>query len=153
MRGTLAERLNARLTPDPETGCLLWAGALACNGYGRIKVGGRRGKSRYVHVVAWELENGPVPDGLDLDHVRERGCLYRHCANVAHLEPVTRRENLMRSDSALAAINARKTHCPAGHPYDEANTRYYRGARVCRACWRRAADRKRRRAELAALPS
>ena len=130
----LRDRLDARLTPDAESGCLLWTGPLNNQGYGRIKVGGRRGRYRLVHVMAWELENGPVPDGLVLDHVRARGCIHRHCANTAHLEPVTQRENLMRSD-AFSAVNARKTHCPAMHRYTRANTRIDRdGKRHCREC-------------------
>lgn len=94
MRASLAERLKAKLVPDPETGCLLWTGARNDAGYGIIHDGPW---PRRVHSVAWELENGPVPDGLVLDHVYERGCRHRHCASVAHLEPVTRIENMRRA--------------------------------------------------------
>jgi hypothetical protein len=134
----LRERLYGRLTPDPETGCLLWGGFVDSTGYGRIVIARR---SRRVHIVAWELEHGPVPDGLQLDHVRQRGCIYRHCANLAHLEPVTSLENWRRGQS-FSAVNATKTHCPADHLYDEANT-YFKtdGGRQCRACNRDAVRR------------
>jgi hypothetical protein len=34
-----------------------------------------------------------------------------------------------------AARNAAKTHCPRGHPYDDANTYISpRGSRICRKC-------------------
>jgi hypothetical protein len=135
VRPTLRERLYARLAPcpDPRCGCdcLLWGGPKNTKGYGRIKTGGCY---RYVHIVAWELENEPVPDGLELDHVRARGCVHHECANVAHLEPVTHRENLMRADTIIAR-NAAATQCPQKHLYDAANTRTERsGKRHCRAC-------------------
>lgn len=131
MKAPLATRLHSRLMLHPGSGCLLWTGAVTPAGYGRIKVSG---ECRYVHIVAWELGNGPVPDGLVLDHVRARGCIYRHCANTVHLEPVTQRENLLRGDT-IAARNAAATHCPARHPYDAANTRIDRdGKRHCREC-------------------
>lgn len=91
---TLRERLYSRLVPDPVTGCLLWTGCLNSRGYGCIGVGG---KSQLVHRVAWELEHGPIPESLTIDHVYDRGCRHKRCANVAHLEPVTRAQNCRRS--------------------------------------------------------
>ncbi len=129
---TLPERLFARLTPDPETGCLLWTGQIARNGYGMLSL---KNKPRRVHRLMWELFNGTIPDGLVIDHVKARGCSHRHCANIEHLELVTLRENLLRGDT-IAADHAAKTHCPQGHAYDEANTYTYRGKRQCRACAR-----------------
>ena len=134
---TLRTRLYARLEPEPG-GCLLWAGSCDDNGYGRIGIRGGDGKIRsgFVHIAAWELERGPVPDGLELDHVKDRGCRYRNCALVAHLEPVTHAENMRR------AHNASKTHCPEDHEYTPENTYTdKRGKRECRACNR---DRQRR---------
>jgi hypothetical protein len=86
---------------------------------------------------------GPIPEGMTLDHVKANGCTSTACVKAiadehgpAHLEPVTNRENVLRSDS-ISARNARKTHCPQGHPYDEANTYVSRqGGRNCRACHR-----------------
>jgi HNH endonuclease len=133
-RGTpLRDRLRARLIIDPS-GCLLWTGRVASDGYGRITV---KGAPWLVHRIAWELEYGPIPDGLVLDHVRAWGCYHRHCANIAHLEPVTVRENLMRADT-FQARNAAKTHCDSGHEFTPENTYIYtyKGSRwrQCRTC-------------------
>src|SRR5258706_13485898 len=98
---SLRTRLLSRLIIDPS-GCLLWAGAVDRYGYGKIGDGSRMLK---VHRVAYELFAGAIPDGMDLDHL----CRLRHCANVAHLEPVTRRQNTLRGGS-LQAVNARKSH-------------------------------------------
>ena len=129
---TLRERLLSRLVIDPESGCLLWTGSLDDGGYGRIGVGRL---PRQVHRVMWEMFEGPIPEGLHLDHVRARGCTNRHCASIAHLEPVTPRENLMRGTSP-SALNARAEYCrPGGHEYTEENTYWDpNGGRQCRKC-------------------
>lgn len=121
----------AKVSVEVETGCWLWTGGLYPNGYAAISVNGR---VRLAHRVAYQLLVGAIPDGLDLDHVRARGCRHRHCINPDHLEPVTRRENLMRGDTIVAA-NAAKTHCLRGHPFNSANTEIQGdGARKCRRC-------------------
>ena len=80
---------------------------------------------------------GPIPEGLTLDHL----CRVRACVNPAHLEPVTLRENTLRSPSAPTAINARKTECLRGHAFTPENTWVHRSRRCCRECkrswWRR----------------
>lgn len=122
----LLERLMARSDRSGE--CWLWIGYVDPYGYANIKVDGHYKKA---HRVAYELLVGPIPDGHQIDHL----CRVRKCINPAHLEPVTARENTMRSPIALAAVNAAKTHCPQGHPYDEANTIVRScGRRRCRAC-------------------
>lgn len=103
--------------------CWLWTASVSTTGYGQFYFDGRL---HTAHRVAWELDNGPVPDGLFLDHL----CRERRCCNPRHLEPVTTGENTRRSP----IHNGAKTHCPQGHPYDEVNTRRYRGARYCRQC-------------------
>ena len=138
----LAEVLRAN--SRAADGCIVWAGALDSKGYGRVYVGTRldgRAQTRFAHRVAWELANGPVPDGLPLDHL----CRNRACINVAHLEPVTHRVNILRG-VGITAVNAAKTACISGHEYTPENTRIIRtGARIhriCRACrkkWSRAA--------------
>lgn len=92
-RQVLRQRLMSGLIADPRTGCLLWTRSKDRDGYGRITA---KGRPEAVHRVAWELENGPIPAGLTIDHVYSRGCRYRHCANVDHLEAVTPTENSMR---------------------------------------------------------
>lgn len=112
------------------TGCWLLSGYLQ-NGYGRLKI---NGTMHLAHRVAYERLVGPIPADCELDHL----CRVRHCLNPDHLEVVTRRENVMRSPIAIAAVNARKTHCKHGHPLDEGNVyvRHWRGFtwRNCRRC-------------------
>lgn len=122
--------------------CWEWTRAKS-NGYGYIKLRGAM-RSSLAHRVAFEAFRGPIPDGLQLDHL----CRNRGCVNPWHLEPVDCRENLLRGNTTQAAINARKTHCPAGHPYDQANTYVKKdGARMCRECNRvRTRERARQRA-------
>lgn len=71
-------------------GCWLYAGAIEHNGYGAIMVDGR--KKRKAHRVVYEALVGPIPAGLDLDHL----CRARNCVRPAHMEPVTRSQNLRR---------------------------------------------------------
>jgi hypothetical protein len=115
--------------------CWLWTDHLDSSGYGKFKV---QGKMVPAHRWAYEQFVEAIPEGLTIDHVRDRGCRYRHCVNPAHLEPVTPVVNTMRGD-APTAINARKTHCVNDHPFDEANTYFLtlrngRTRRSCRAC-------------------
>lgn len=104
-----------------------------------MTVGSRTDGTRRLalgHILAYEALVGPVPNGLELDHQ----CNVRSCVNPKHLEPKTHRENVLRGQSP-SAIAATKTHCPAGHPYDDANTypkkkttKKPNGGRGCRLC-------------------
>lgn len=114
---------------DHASGCWLWTACLTKNGYGRFSWDG---KVRLAHRVAYELLVGPIPEGLEIDHL----CRVRHCVNPDHLEPVTRRENIHRG-FGITAVHARKTHCPKGHEYTEDNlllSALDRGNRVCKTC-------------------
>jgi len=137
VHGKPLERLQSRAVPSLN-GCLLYTGTLNNRGYGQISVNGAQ---VLAHRAMYELTVGPIPDGLALDHLCHNRdpncmggptCLHRRCVNVEHLEPVTKEENSRRGRGG--ANNAVKTHCPAGHPYDETNTHVYRGTRHCRAC-------------------
>lgn len=118
-----------------QSGCLLFTGSLDKDGYGMMGVKGI-GTQR-VHRLAYEVLVGPIPEGMEIDHL----CRVRNCMEPAHLEAVTRRVNSLRSES-FAAINARKTHCIHGHEFTPENT-YYRTPthRQCRQCGREAALR------------
>lgn len=120
---SLADRLDRLSIPEPMSGCVLWMGAWSVDGYGHVKVDGG---VKVAHRVAWEIVNGPIPAGMELDHI----CRVRSCINLAHLRMVTHRENVLYGDG-LAAIAARKTACPEGHPYDVVSNR---GGRYCRRC-------------------
>lgn len=73
------------------TPCWVWNLAVMPNGYGQHARPGGRGTT-YAHRVYYEQARGPIPPGLDLDHL----CRVRACVNPDHLEPVTRAENLRR---------------------------------------------------------
>lgn len=129
--------------------CLLWTGTQTWNGYGCLTFGGR---TWMIHRLVYTLLVGPIPEGRELDHVRERSCNSRLCVNLDHLEPVTHAENVRRS--AAGKINnaqTRKERCPKGHVYS-ATLQIRDGrsrSRICHEC-RRDAQRRymaRRRAE------
>jgi len=130
----LPPRLVKSLLVNEETGCWEWIKSRR-SGYGQVKFDG---KCRFVHRVAYALLVGEIPSTVHLDHL----CRVRACANPAHLEPVTHRENMRRGDG-VSGRNAKKTHCPKGHPYLEGNTYVSpRGNRQCKEC-RREHQRKR----------
>ncbi len=105
--------------------CWEWQGSLS-EGYGSFRF---RRQYFKVHRFAYELLLGPIRVGFEIDHL----CRNRRCVNPAHLELVNHRENTLRGITWVAR-NARKTHCPKGHPYDLLNTYWYQGRRYCRAC-------------------
>lgn len=135
----LAERIWRYVDTGDITGCWPWCGTISQQGYGQIYMGGKP-KRRAAHRAMYELLVGPVPDGLDLDHL----CRNRRCVNPAHLEPVTRSENMRRG--ALPVVNrlrwsSRET-CKNGHPFTAENIHITPiGARVCRVCSRERAAR------------
>jgi len=116
---------------DKSKECWLWTGYKGSGGYGRF---GANKKVGYAHRIAYELVKGPIPKGLELDHL----CRNPACVNPSHLEPVTHKENMERG------THATKTHCINGHKFTPRNT--YTppskpGTRECRTC--RAARRQR----------
>lgn len=117
----------------PDLGpCWIWTASRTSSGYGQLAC--RPGPPQRAHRIAYVLIVGPIPEGLELDHV----CRVRACVNPAHLEPVTNIENIMRGES-VPARNARKTECAHGHPFDAENTRTRerggrRRSRECRTC-------------------
>lgn len=128
-----ADRFNAKISRGE---CWEWTGGLTPAGYGKFWLDGR---TVLAHRLSYELHVGPIPPGMQLDHL----CRRRSCVRPDHLQPVTIRDNLLRGVDTLAALNVAKTHCRNGHEFTDANT--YRppdGSRVCREC-QRAKDRRR----------
>lgn len=119
-----------------RTQCWTHEGKRNTKGYGVDTAKRALGESILVHRRVYEALVGPIPAGLELDHL----CRVRSCYNPSHLEPVTHAENMRRSKAFLTV----KTHCPQGHPYDEENTYSRPGdreGRMCKACNRAAQTR------------
>jgi hypothetical protein len=108
----LKQKITDKSIPEPNSGCWLWTAGLDGGGYGNVWDGSR---TRMAHAVAFEVWKGP-------------------------LQSVPHRVNVLRG-IGITALHAAKTHCPSGHPYDEANTYKHRGRRLCRVCNRAAALR------------
>jgi hypothetical protein len=99
-------------------------------GYVRVSTNGRM---RYAHRLAYEGVRGPIPAGLEIDHL----CRNRACREVVHLEAVTHLENVRRGRARFNGAHERaRTHCPKGHPYSGDNLFIRCGKRYCRACSR-----------------
>lgn len=115
-----------------------------CRDYGvrHNPAGAARGRTgSRAHRVAWEIANGPIPDGLVIDHL----CGIPRCVNPSHLELVTFRENVLRGNS-ISAQYARSTECANGHlrkPEERGN----RCAECHRAWWRERNRKKKTRPE------
>jgi hypothetical protein len=126
---SLLANIREELVVAPLDVCWVWTKSCNVkNGYGQVSVGR---VMRGAHKVSYETFVGPVPRGLELDHL----CRVRACIRPSHLEPVTRAENVRRAKRYI-------THCPQNHEYTQANTYWYHNTvRYCRACDR---ERKRR---------
>lgn len=141
MSAEAVERFHRSYRIAPS-GCWEWKLSLNWGGYGSFRSGAHR---TGAHRAAYELLVGPIPPGLDIDHL----CRNRKCVNPAHLEPVTRSENLRRGIGGR--WNADKPRCPQGHAYDAANTYHdKRGWRGCRKCRRAAVRRYQKRKQVSA---
>lgn len=115
--------------------CWPWLGAInKISGYGYFN---QNGRTRLAHQVAYEVGNGSLPEGLEPDHT----CRNRPCVNWHHLEAITHRENVLRSNGASAQY-ARREKCPNDHPYTPETTLWTDGGRRCAIC---ASGKKQRR--------
>lgn len=121
---TVQERFEAKLIPEPNSGCWLWFGAL-CNssgaGYGAFAFNGRR---ETAQRASWMIFCGPIPDGFEIDH----RCRNTYCVNPDHLRPMTQADN-------LAGRQLHQEFCRKGHPLSGKNIlNEGNGIRRCRRC-------------------
>lgn len=147
------EKIRAKCERNPN-GCLEWRGQLSTKGYGQMSY---RGKVRMLHRLVYALTVGPIPPGKLVCHT----CDNRRCCETTHLWIGTPAENSLDMVKKGRCFKWTITHCPRGHPYDEANTIHRvavsgRPARGCKACtvawhksayyleWRRKYQRERR---------
>lgn len=118
-------RFLSKFTITPEVGCWEWRGDRGPR-YGQFSIHPR---SLMAHRLSYELFRGPIPDGLQIDHLCRNG----FCIRPDHMEPVTGQENIRRSDGP-AGLNAKKTHCIRGHEFTPINTRLTHKGRQCIIC-------------------
>ena len=114
--------------------CWEWKFGKSRQGYAKFREGASGSKTVPGHCFAYEYFIGPVPEGLQLDHL----CRNKSCVNPWHCEPVTGSENVFRAPSK----NRGKTHCPQVHEYTTENTylvgpsKHGRFQRKCKTCHR-----------------
>ena len=115
-----------------DDGCWLWVAGKDNNGYGQFWV---KPRTRRAHQLAYEAVHGPVPNGLELDHI----CRKPACINPDHLRAVTHYENVM-CGFGVGARAARQERCKHGHDLTPENLVKTSGTRrMCLLCHRRRA--------------
>lgn len=131
----LPERFKEKVFPNWVTGCWIWFAGQGNDGYGKFSTGtGINKRTWRAHRFSWQIYYGPIPEGLELDHVV---CKQPLCVNPSHLELVTRLENIRRGHCWKRL--SERTHCPKGHPFSgynvfmEMHKNGYIGRR-CRTC-------------------
>lgn len=143
-----------RLSRADASGCRLWTGCIDRFGYG--KFGWHTEGESLAHRAAYKIWVGPIPDGLEIDHL----CRVRHCINPGHLHVVPHAVNVAASVRRPEMHrNTRKTHCKRGHPLSGGNLllraisgRQVRQCRACVSAAKKQSDRKLRAIRLAADP-
>jgi len=134
------EATRFRVKVWPRGDCWEWRGARDKDGYGLFK--SAEGIMVRAHRAAFEMAKGPIPNGLQLDHL----CRHRWCVRPSHLEAVTCAVNIRRGETGRA--QSRRTHCPRGHERTPENLVRRGRKHTCRLCLpiyqRRAYDRRKR---------
>lgn len=127
----LLDRLADKFTVGD--GCWEWTASKTPAGYGQLRDSYAPYKALVAHRVVYELLKGPIPEGLELDHL----CHNPGCVRPDHLDPVTHQVNNQRGWRSLAEF------CANGHRWSDNNEwRDANGWRQCRACNRESARKR-----------
>jgi len=108
--------------------CWFWTGPMWGGSGEDGQSYGRTSRGRYAHRFSYEMAKGPIPAGMELDHL----CRNRLCVNPDHLEPVTHRENILRGEHPTARA-FRSGLCRNGHPLT-VRPISKTGSRICLIC-------------------
>lgn len=120
------EYINRKIEPITESGCWIWEGRTDF-GYGTAWFKQKRTKA---HRFVFEVLKGPIPKGLQLDHL----CRVRCCVNPDHMEPVSHRTNILRG-IGHTAVNHKKIYCKRGHRLEGYNVMHiHAGNSILRSC-------------------
>lgn len=119
-------RFESKYKIDSKTGCWNWVAGLQEGGYGQFS----SKETGLAHRYSYILYTGPIPKGTQIDHL----CFNRKCVNPNHMEAVSPRLNVLRSNN-IASKNFYKTKCWRGHDFSVDNTyRAPTGNRHCKSC-------------------
>ena len=107
--------------------CWIWTGGASRGRYGLFFTGRQDGRSvlALTHRYLYELAVGPIPSGLELDHL----CGTPRCVNPDHLDPVTPQENIRRATVAGRLGTKPRAVCRRGHPMAGDNVVVHQTAR------------------------
>ena len=126
----LPPRVLVKIDFGADGGCWVWTACRNRKGYGMVRFAG---KVRSAHRAVYTQLAGPIPEGMQLDHL----CRVRACVNPAHLEVVTAQENTARG-MGTSAHSVRTGFCERGHnlsdPENLIAAEATRGQRSCRPC-------------------
>ena len=138
---------------DATGDCWEWTATRDKDGYGKFREGSTGSRNVMAHRWAWEALVGPIPSGMEVDHM----CYHRCCVNPDHLRIVTQMENIQGRRFSAAQAESLKTECPKGHPYTPENTilrpkrkpgQFGRVCRICYNSWQRDGYHKRKQKQL-----
>lgn len=95
-------------TTRNENGCLVWTRSVNEKGYGIVYYEGR---TQRAHRVAWQLEHGPIPKGIVIDHA---DCYNHSCVEITHLRDATKAQNQANRAGAKSATGHRNVYHHTG---------------------------------------
>lgn len=87
---TLEERFWSKVQKQEGDGCWIWIGSKDGSGYGQLHLDRKR---VLAHRIGWQLENGPIPEGMDILH----NCDNPPCVRSSHLRTGSHLENLQEA--------------------------------------------------------